>query len=351
MNNKAVKFCKINELNEKEHYFVSSDYNYKFNLKTGLFQRWGKTIDDDPKYSIYGPEILDIEVTTQCKKGCTFCYKANTSHGTNMSFETFKTILDKMPITLTQIAFGVDAYAESNPDLWKMMEYARSKDIIPNLTVANINQETAEKIASLAGACAVSRYENKDECYDSVKRLTDLGMKQVNIHMMISKETYNQAIDTIQDIRDDSRLKDLNAIVFLSLKKKGRGKIGFTSLTQNEFNILCDFARVCKINYGFDSCGSSKYLKYIESSDMNNKEKENQRQCIEPCESSCFSAYINVDGEYSPCSFCDKEKNWEKGLDVVNCKSFIKDIWFNNKVVEFRDTLLSCNRNCPIFDI
>ncbi len=107
-------------------YFRSEGYSYDFNLKSGLFFRWGRTKNDDPQYSRYGPEILDFEITEICKgpknaEGkhtlCPFCYKGNTPNkGKNTSFDTFKKVLDKMPPTLTQIAFGVDAQAESNPD-------------------------------------------------------------------------------------------------------------------------------------------------------------------------------------------------------------------------------------------
>jgi len=39
----------------------------------------------------------------------------------NMSFDTFKILLDKLPKTLGQIAFGCDATTESNPDVWKII--------------------------------------------------------------------------------------------------------------------------------------------------------------------------------------------------------------------------------------
>jgi hypothetical protein len=86
---------------------VSDDYNYVFNKKNGFFARWGKNRDDNPEYSPFGCEILDIEVSTVCHKGCPFCYKSNLAKGENMTFETFKVILDRMPKNLTQIAFGI----------------------------------------------------------------------------------------------------------------------------------------------------------------------------------------------------------------------------------------------------
>ena len=203
------------------------DYNFVFDKRNGFLARWGRTYEGDPDFSPIGGEILDIEITTICHgikgKLCPFCYKSNTPNGINMSFDTFKTIMDKMPKTLTQVAFGADSQATSNPDLWKMAEYCRQKGVTPNITVADVSDEVADKLASVMGAVSVSRYADKNVCYDSVKRLTDREMKQINMHFMISDETYDACMETLNDMITDPRLTELNAIVLLSLKKKGRG--------------------------------------------------------------------------------------------------------------------------------
>ena len=266
-----------------------------------------------------------------------------------MTFETFKTIFHKFPRTLTQIAFGADATLTSNPDIWKIMDYCTNNDyqsVIPNITVANISDDVADKLAEYCGAVAVSRYDDPDVCYDSVKRLTDRGMDQVNIHMMVSMETYNTALQTIYDAKDDPRLKDMNAIVFLSLKRKGRGT-KYTPLSQEMFNNLVMTAMTNDIKFGFDSCSAHKFLtsvsklptyKYLE-------------KMTEPCESTLFSSYIDVKGDFYPCSFCEKVDGWEEGLSVVDCEDFLEDIWNHEKTEKFRNNLLRNDRNCPIYDL
>lgn len=160
----------------------SEKFNHLFRKDNGYSVTWGKTKDDDPDFSPYGPLIADIEITTICHGPngipCSFCYKANTPKGDNMSLETFKKVLDKLPRTVGQIAFGVDATATANPEIWDIFQYTRDSWIVPNLTVAQVSDEVADKIASLAGACAVSLYDDKNICYDSVKKLTDCGMKK-----------------------------------------------------------------------------------------------------------------------------------------------------------------------------
>ena len=340
--------------------FMSEEANYFFNKKTGYMSTWGKTPDEDA-VKFPAPTLLDMEVTTICKgvdgKPCPFCYKANTPNGENMSFKTFRDIFDKMPKSITQIAFGADAQATSNPDLFRMMSYARSNGVIPNITVAQITDETAEKLVKVCGAVAVSYYPkaNPDACLDSVYKLTSRGMKQVNIHMMISEDTLEDTFSLLDKCGTDKRLEGLNAVVFLSLKKKGRGT-DYTVLSQDHFDEVVQYAMSKNIRIGFDSCSSYKSLKFFsKDEDALGRVKSS----VISCESVLESCYINVDGKFFPCSFMEGEGDWKEGLDVLTCKDFVADIWNNPKTEEFRKSLLSnitdiegtpC-RMCPFFEV
>lgn len=339
--------------NGKTKHVRSENYNYDFDYETGYFARWGKTREDDPQVAPTA-EILDMEITTKCKgpggKLCKFCYKANTPNGHNMSLDTFKNIIDKMKpsedqIGITQIAIGADAQCESNPDIWNMMKYCRENQVVPNITVADISDDVADNLVKYCGAVAVSRYDDKNYCYDSVKKLTDRGLKQTNIHVMISKETHQNAVECINDYLTDDRLKGLNAIVFLSLKQKGRGE-GFTPLTDEEFKSLVDLAFENDVPIGFDSCSAPKFMKSI----IDHEDRERLEQCAEPCESSCFSSYINSEADFFPCSFSEGHDEWKEGIHVPSCDDF-SEIWNNEKVKAFRTKLLGCGRNCPLFNV
>jgi hypothetical protein len=253
---------------------------------------------------------------------------------------------------LTQIVFGADSRAESNPDLWKMMDYCREKGIVPNITVAEITGETADKLVAKCGAVAVSRYEDKNICYDTVQKLTDRGLEQVNIHCMISEETFDNAWETLQDRLTDPRLAKLKAIVFLSLKKKGRGK-SFTPLSQDKFKKIVDFAMDNNVGIGFDSCSAFKYLKSVQ----NHPNFKTFEMYSEPCESSAFSIYCNTDAEFFPCSFSE-DGEFGEGIDVVNCDDFMKDVWNHPRTIAFRKNLLGTAegnslkcRECPLFEV
>lgn len=355
-------------------YVESDDDNFHlfFRKTDGLTFKWGKHTEDDPPYCPYGNEIADIEITKAChgirnstdgkRTPCKCCYKNNLATGNHMSFETFKKVFEVLnkPGIMTQIAFGVDAEAseELNPDIWKIFQYTKDNGVVPNVTVADITQETAEKIVSLCGACAVSAYQtNKNCCYDSVKLLVDEAKKQnkqmaVNIHLMVSQETLPFVFEVLDDYRKDPRLQGMNAIVFLSLKQKGRG-VAFHKISDEDFKKIVDRCMDEEIRFGMDSCSANKFLKAIEG----REDKDILEQYVESCESfGLYSAYINCEGIYYPCSFMEKEGDWKDGIDLLKVEDFYKDVWMSDKVVKGRGQALECIKHngctsCPYYDV
>ncbi len=88
-------------------------------------------------------------------------------------------------------------------------------------------------------------------------------LASVNIHVLLSKETLSQCWQVLYDSLNH-KIPGLNAVVFLSLKRMGRG-VNMHSVSQEDFKALIDFALDNNINVGFDSCGCNKFLKAIES--------------------------------------------------------------------------------------
>ncbi len=341
-------------IKDDKKYFCSDDYNYVFNLENGEFARWGRNKDDDPSYSEFGPELLDIEISTICsgipQKGkdeptpCKHCYKSNTKVGSNMSFDTFQKIFSKIPKTVCQIAFGIGDI-DSNLDFFKMMEFCRENKVIPNYTTNGfrITDEIAQRTVRTCGAVAVSSYvQNKDICYNAVQKFSDTnkslkGKLQINIHCLLSKETLNFCYEVAKDSKSDKRLSNLNAIVFLQLKECGRGK-SYSQISAQEYSDFLNFLLENKIRFGHDSCCFPNLIFFSKES-----MKENIRLVAEGCESARMSLYINTEGIAFPCSFVEDKF---KGNDVANCKSFINDIWNSSEVSSFRNALLKSTENC-----
>lgn len=355
-------------LKAKDHSF-----HFLFDRVTGFTAKWGRTFEEDVVFNPFGPEIADIEITKHCsgvrnkdgvRNWCKFCYKSNTNNGSYMDLKTFKKLFNILnaPKTLTQIAFGTGASLskEENPDYWDIFHYCKSHGVTPNVTVADISKDTARKMVKFFGACAVSYYPaiDKNRCYDSVQRLVKAALEarramKVNIHCLLAVETFDSVIGLLNDVKTDKRLQGLNAVVFLSLKQKGRGK-GFTKLNDEQFSKIINKCIDMKIPYGMDSCSANKFLRTIEHF----PNKEELVQMIEPCESfGLFSMYVDCYGTYYPCSFMEKTGKWENGINLLKINDFCKEVWYSEKLCEDRNKSLEkakCNggcTSCPYYSI
>jgi MoaA/NifB/PqqE/SkfB family radical SAM enzyme len=340
----------------KHKRIVAPDFNHFFNKETGLAMTWGKTQDEDPEFCKYGPLLADIEVGEICHMGCSFCYKSNTTAGENMSLETFKKLLAKLPKTVGQIAFGIGSI-DSHPELYDIMRHTRDNGVIPNITINGFRMKDSDydNLAKLCGAVAVSNYRS-DVCYETIKRLNEASkqdgatLKQINIHQLLSENTYDKCFSLMRDYLA-GKIEGLNAIVFLLLKPKGSRNHYEQLRSQEKYNELLNFAIDNNVPIGFDSCGAAAFVRGIQG-------RPNVKQMTdlaEPCESTLFSLYINVRGETFPCSFCEGEKDY-KPINILECEDFLKDVWYAPSVVEFRSRSISSKdslgcRNCVAFDL
>jgi hypothetical protein len=338
----------------------SPSYNFFFRKTDGFFVRWGATKEDDPDFSPFGCEILDLELSEgRCDGSCQICYKGN-GHDQpeyHMTLDQFKLILDKMPKTLTQIAFGL-TNTTSNPDIWGILSEARNREIVPNLTShgLDITPEVAEKLAAVCGAVAIS-VVNKEKSYNAIDLLTKAKekpgstLKQVNIHFVYHSANEDAVYNVFKDIKTDPRLKKLNAIVLLGLKQKGKAETGFESLGYERFAKIIEYAMANQIPIGFDSCSQCKYERWVKSSNLSDEDKKRMLIVAEPCESNLFSFYINCHGIAYPCSFMEGTEGWEEGISVFDHQDFVNDVWNHEKFQEWRKKLLGNNRNCPVYKV
>jgi len=135
----------------------------------------------------------------------------------------------------------------------------------------------------------------------------------------------------------------------LGLKPKGRAKQNFSVLPYGEFKTLFEYCLKRDMRIGFDSCSAPKFEKAVKETDcVEEKQKKSFIGLSESCESTLFSSYINVYGDFFPCSFMEDEGDWkDNGVSVPKASSFMDDVWFNPRVDEWRNRLLSsCVDGC-----
>ena len=336
----------------------SHTYHCFFSKLDGFNLRFGKTVDDDPEYCGLGPEILDLEVSVNgCvpvpgSTNCRYCYKNNTNASpTNMSFDMFRSIIDKFPKNLSQIAFGITGL-KTNPDLEKMFAYCRENGIIPNVTTvgADMDEHMKDVLCRYCGAVAVSCYTGaKDLCYKTIKELHDYAEVKynrdlhVNMHIVLSKDNMPHISEVLKDVTE-KKVDGLQSIVFLRIKPKGRAAKMDCVIPYNVYFDIVSYCLDNKISFGFDSCSATPVIEVL-------KEIGRPELCssCEPCESSKLSSYINVKGEYWSCSFAEGT-DFIKPIDVLSY-SAVSDWWNSDEVKKARHCKNPACKSCPIYNL
>lgn len=334
-------------------YESDDNYFYAFNKETGYTVRFGKTPDDDPKMCVLGPEILDLEISVNgCPringKNCRFCYKNNTDkEPVNMDLNTFRQIIKKFPVNLSQIAFGITG-VQTNPWFPSILRACKEEfGIIPNYTLsgADLNDFIIKQTVKYCGAVAVSCYEGaKDLCYDTIAKFHTADPNfHVNMHIVLGDSTYNHVMDVLNDIKD-GKVPGLRHVVFLRIKPVGRAANMKTEsyITLDMLDTIIKFCEDNNISFGFDSCSATRVIKYYQLHD-----RDDMVKYCEPCESSMFSSYINVNGIYHHCSFCETLPDYP-GVNVLECDNF-NDIWLGKDIEEYRNPKCRMSESCAYF--
>jgi hypothetical protein len=125
--------------NKKVKFLKSDTYNYIFNKENGQFFRWGKTRDDDPLFSPFGPEILDLEISKgRCLGGCKFCSPSGTKVNTD---EGLKNIED------LKVGDYVLSYNESNQSYKKnIIQEVYDREYVGDLLTIELEDGTELKL-------------------------------------------------------------------------------------------------------------------------------------------------------------------------------------------------------------
>lgn len=319
----------------------TKEYKSVFDFKTGYFLSFNKN-----NYSPFGPETLEIEIAKgNCPHKCKFCYRYNQNEESkNMSLTEFKTLIDKMPPTLTQISLGVTGI-QTNPDIESIIDYCISKRIKPNITITGIDltDDFAKKIVPKLGGIGISVYENKEElAFRTLEIIKKYGHKQVGFQIIISKETLDFTYRVINRfLASGTKIKPDHLVLITPKSVSGSS---FTLLNKDEYRNLLEYCLHNKINIGMDQCSKPRLKKVVSESLINN---------IDSCECSFFTAFIDVHGNYWHCGFSEiSNKEIHDKMNVFQVEKF-EDIWESDTLKKLRknieDNIKDGCRLCPLF--
>jgi radical SAM protein with 4Fe4S-binding SPASM domain len=325
-------------------------YSTYFNARTGFFARVPDKEKAEPFWSPHGPELMDISITNWCDKGCVFCYKSSTKHGSHMALKDYKRVIDQAAEMGTfQVALG-GGNPNQHPDFEEILDYTKMKGIVPNYTTngRGLSDSILDATKRNCGAVAVSAYPPYAETAETIQRLADRKIK-TNVHFIIDSESIDTAICWLEN--PPEFLSTINALVFLNYKPSGR-KVFEERLLRNsprvdEFFKLATSANA-KLKVGFDACCVSGVFARTRAS----------TSLVDACDAGRFSLYVAEDLKVYPCSF-------QSGLvagDSLTEETSLLDIWHNSENVRsFRRYFASdrcggcshrktCMNGCPIFD-
>jgi hypothetical protein len=317
----------------------TDEYVLLFNPKTGEEILTGINGHPDP-FVLDFPSMLDIGIMGHCDNHCEFCYQGD-KYEPNMSLEGFKRIIDQSKDYVNQVALGGRGDPNQHENFEEILEYCVKNNVVPNYTTSGIR--LTDKQISISkeycGAVAVSMYY-KDHTYNALTGLMNAEVK-TNIHYVLTKDNLEHACRLIQGedlYKDNFKLSDINAIVFLLFKPAGKGKNLDWSPTVEQLKIFAEVIKKpdCEFKVGMDSCLINKVSQSRELTSV-------EELYTDTCEGARMSCYITPDEKLVPCSFGDHDKY---GIDIS--KGNMKDVWFDGKPFkDFRHVLMGTKACCP----
>jgi sulfatase maturation enzyme AslB (radical SAM superfamily) len=220
---------------------------------------------------------------------------------------------------------------------------------------SRLTDEWVQTLAKYIGGIAVSLYDSKELCYNAVEKLSKAGIVQVNIHKVFHSQNFDDCMQVIDDAATDPRLKEhLKAVMFLTLKPKGKRNKLMPCKDVASYKKLIKHAMSKGVQIGFDSCSAPSFLMSLKD----DPDFEKYAGMVESCESNRMSGYVNVEGKWFHCSFTEGEPGWS-GIDLMKVTDFMKEVWNSNEVERFRNKLLKQDNSkicgdcylCPIYSL
>ena len=207
--------------------FVDRDYMRELGLEESPL--WD--MNDKSIGLLSAPTEVHFAITNKCSVGCPHCYmSAGEKDAGQLDTDELKRALDILAeMNVFHIALG-GGEALERPDLFEIAEYARTKDLVPNLTISGIGitPEIAQRmkifgqvnvsIDGVGDAYSVFRGKDMFAIADKALELLTAADVAAGINCVVGRKNF----DCISRLFEYARQKNLNEIEFLRFKPSGR---------------------------------------------------------------------------------------------------------------------------------
>jgi radical SAM protein with 4Fe4S-binding SPASM domain len=332
----------MNNLKTYDH----GDYIVKFDPTNGYFERHDMWItagrsqgkyEQRPEWSPNGPELADIHITKYCPLNCSYCYRdSDPSKKQHMSVSDFSDVIDALLPWVCQVAIGGGS-PQHHPEFIELLRIAHDKGVVPSWTTngVDLTPEIIEASKKYCGAVAVSMHPQINP-FPAIMKMLKGGVPTA-IHVVLTHEAIDKWTEQLRMAREGKGILGgmlpLYSCIFLMHKPIGRGSWEQHPTFIQKMNFVAAL-RTYKgpIALGVDSCAAPSL---ISSSPIADLPVEN----LGPCDSGCFSVFVDEELLVSPCSF-NKD-------DVFSLEDFsFQEIW-KDKLMPYRNKVLD---SCPSCD-
>lgn len=286
------------------------------------------------------PMDVHFAVTRRCNMYCRGCYNTVKGDGnTDIDFEKAKRIIDNLSqLSVLSISFG-GGEPTLYPYIIELAEYARSKNILPNITTNGLtmNEAFAKKCKVFGNVhFSIHKPEDIETAFRSAQIYRKQTNKKAGINFLLTTQTY----PLLEEVIRRADRSAVNKILFLRYKRTEKNT-GIDDLPMDDempsvFCRLKGLQRKSRVKFLFD-CSS---LQELACSGLISKKLLN-RVDANGCFGGNMYIAIDVNGNYKPCSF------W--GETAGDAESLNFDNWITNeRLIEFRNYRAS--KHCPDCD-
>lgn len=226
----------------KPRALVFVDRDYARNLGVSASPLWHRNDNDGDVGArpLVAPLEAHLQITNRCDAGCQGCYTAATPNASReWSVEKWKAAVDTLAeMGVFHLALGGGESADLEW-LGELVEYARSKGLVPNLTTSGLsNLERVLDLAPLFGQInvsldglgadyqAVRGFDGFAQADQAIRRLRE-RTPHVGINVVVTRHNF----ETLDAMLAYARQQRLNEVELLRFKPAGRGIQAFSAMT------------------------------------------------------------------------------------------------------------------------